>query len=68
VRAARGKQDDRLEQARLAGRVRAVEQVGTRAELELEGVVAAQVGQEQAFEQGFEPGRNRQVRRGPGAS
>jgi hypothetical protein len=52
VRAAGRQQDDGLEQAGLAGRVRAVDQMGTGSEGKLEGVIAPQVEQDESFEQG----------------
>jgi len=53
VRPAGRQQDDRLEQAGLAGGIRTMDQVGSRRELELEGVIAPQIGQDKSFEQGI---------------
>ena len=52
VRGAAGQEDDRLEEARLAGRVRAPDELRARPERRLERVVGAEAGQAERGEQG----------------
>jgi hypothetical protein len=52
MRTTAGQQDDCLEQAGLAGRIRTVDEVRTGSEVELEGAVPPQVEEDESFEQG----------------
>ena len=65
---ARGQHDDRLEQARLAGSIGAMDEMWPGSEMQLKGTVAPQVSQDKALQQQVRSPERPAARRCPGAS